>query len=348
MYTNLTTTVDVFGLYEDIEDDINTTQYGASIDWQYNRRNRFGRLYANLALAYDTEEIDGDTGRRIILDESHTFRDPMAITLAHRNVVGASIIVTDTTNRRFYRIGRDFAVFYEGNATRLARVRTGQIADGDTVLVDYQIRTPQDGQLDTVRVDFNIEQKFSNGLRPYYRLSYRNQEDDHSTGFLRRADRTDHHRLGVNYEAERYSLGAEVEVFDDTIEPYDAFHINGLVHLLHEPDHSIDASGRVSRFFFEGGLDDRNVTVVDLELDHHWRLNDAWSTIERVSYRFEGDPVVGDTHAWDVLAGLEYVVGDLASELTFEYDRLDLPESCEDDYGVYFRVRRELPDVLGR
>jgi hypothetical protein len=41
-------------------------------------------------------------------------------------------------------------------------------------------------------------------------------------------------------------------------------------------------------------------------------------------------------------------VGDLASELTFEYDRLDLPGSCEDDFGVYFHVRRELPDVLGR
>ena len=39
IYTNLTTTVDVFGLYEDIENDINTTQYGASVDWQYNRKN---------------------------------------------------------------------------------------------------------------------------------------------------------------------------------------------------------------------------------------------------------------------------------------------------------------------
>ena len=57
LYTNLTTTVDVFGLYEDVENDVKTTQYGTSVDWQYNRKNALGHFYANLALAYDTEQI---------------------------------------------------------------------------------------------------------------------------------------------------------------------------------------------------------------------------------------------------------------------------------------------------
>lgn len=348
MYTNLTTTVDVFGLYEDIEDDINTTQYGASVDWQYNRRNRFGHLYANLALAYDTEEVDGDNGQRIVLDEAHTFRDPFALILRNRNVVPGTIVVTDGTNRRFYRLGVDYAVFRQGNVTRMSRIRTGQIADGNTVLIDYQIRTPADGKLDTIRVDFSLEQRFSNGLTPYYRLAYRNQEDDVSTGFLRRADRTDHHRIGAKYEAKRYTLGAEFEIFDDKVEPFDAFHLDGLLRILERPDHSVDASTRLSRFFFEDGFADRNVTVVDAELDHHWRLTDSLSTVERVAYRYEDDSAAGITQAWDVTAGLEYVVGDLSGELTLEYDRLDLPDSEEDNYGVYFRVRRELPDVLGR
>jgi hypothetical protein len=348
MYSNLTTTVDLFGLYEDVDHDVITKQYGASVDWQYNRRNRFGHLFANLALAVDREEADGDNGRRIILDEAHAFRDPHAITLRNRNAVRTSIVVTDTTNRRIYRAGLDYIVFQQGNATRIGRVRTGQIADGDTVLVDYQIRTPQDGQLDTIRVDFSLEQRFSNGLTPYYRLSYRNQEDDNSTGFLQRADRTDHHRLGVNYEADRFSLGAEVEIFDDTVDPYDAFHLNGLLHVLQDPDHTVDASTRLSRLYFEGGMDDRNVTMLDVELDHRWRLTDSLATIERVAYRLEDDSIDGTTHSWDVTAGLEYAMGDLSGELTFEYDRLDLPHSVEDDYGVYVTLRRELPDVLRR
>ncbi len=347
MYTNLTTTFDLFGLYEDVEDDVDTTQYGASVDWQYNRSNRFGHFYGNLALAYDTEEVDGDNGRRVILDESHAFRDPVAITLREYNAIISTIVVTDATNRRIYRIGLDYTVSMLGNATQLHRVRSGQIADGETVLVDYQIRTPADGKLDTIRIDFSLEQRFSNGLTPYYRLSYRNQEDDTSTGFARRADRTDHHRLGCNYEAERYSLGAEFEIFDDSVDPYDAFHLNGRLRVLSRRDHTMDAATRVSRLFFDGGVDDRNVTMIDVELDHRWRLTESLSTVERLAYRLEDDSIDGDTHGWDVTAGLEYVVGDFSSELTFEYDRLDLPDSDDENFGVYIRVRRELPNVLG-
>ncbi len=346
MYTNLTTSLNVFALYEDVEDDINTTQYGTSVDLQYNRRNRFGHLYANLALAYDTEEVDGDNGTRVILDEAQTFRDPVAVALRNRNVVPGSVVVTDTSNRRIFQRGPDYLITTQGNVTRLSRVRTGRINDTDTVLVDYLIRTPADGQLDTVRVDLSIEQRFTGGMTPYYRLSYRNQEDDDSTGFLRRADRTNHHRMGVNYEAKRYSLGIEFEIFDDTVDPYDAFHANGVLHILQSPDHSLDTSTRLSRLFFEGGVDRRNVTMIDVELDHRWRLSDSWSTVERAAFRFEDDSVDGITRAWDLSAGVEYAVGDLSGEITLEYDRLQLPHSEEDNFGVYFRVRRELSHVL--
>lgn len=348
LYTNLTTTVNVFGLYEDVENDINTTQYGALVDWQYNRKNPYGQFFANLALAYDTEEVDGDNGQRLILDESQTFRDPVAILLRNQNVVEQSIVVTDAANRRIYRKAIDYIVVRQGTYTRLVRNRTGDITDGQTILVDYQFRTPTDGQIDTIRVDFSMEQRFENGLRPYYRWSYRDQDADWSSGFARRADRTDHHRLGVNYEQKRYSLGTEFEVFDDTVDPYDAFHLNGRLNLVDSAEQQVVVSARFSRFCFEGGHLDRDVDMIDVGLDHRWRLTDAWSTVERVAYRFEDDSAFGETIGWDVVAGLEYVVGDLSGELTFEYDRLELPDSNEEDIGVYFRIRRDIPNVLAR
>lgn len=346
-YTNLTTTLDFFALYEDIEDDINTVQYGGSVDFQYNRKNQWGHLYANFAFAYDTEEVSGNNGLRIILDEAQTFRDPVAIILRNRNVLPQSIIVTDTTNRRLFRVGIDYSVIRQGNVMRIVRIRSGAIADGVTILVDYQIRTPQRGQLDTLRVDFSLEQRFKNGFTPYYRLSYRNQEDDVSLGFAPRQDRTNHHRIGFTYEQQRYTVGASFEIFDDTVEPFDAFHVDGLYRFINTSEHTFNGSARFSRLFFEGGFDDRNVTMVDLELDHRWRLSDSLSAVERIAYRLEDDSTAGTTQAWDVTAGLEYVWGELTSEFVFEYDRLDLPGSTEDDYGVYVRLRREIPNVLG-
>jgi hypothetical protein len=348
LFSNLTTTVDVFGLYEDVEDDIKTTQYGASVDWQYNRKNSLGRFFSNLALAYDTEEGRGDSGTRLVLNESATFRDPVNVTLRNRNVLRNSIVVTDSSNRRIYVPGIDYAILRLRDFTQLVRIRTGNIADGDTILVDYQYDTPHDGQIDTARVDFNLEQRFDNGFIPYYRLSYRDQDVNSSAGFGRYADRTDHHRMGLRYEKDRWQVGAEYEIFDDTVEPYDAFHLDGLWRIFQSAAHSFDASSRFSRFFFEGGLDRRNVNVVNFELDHRWRLRDDLSTFERVAFRWEDDSIDGLTHAWDVTAGLDYTLGDLSAQLTFEYDRLDLPHSEEDDFGVFFRIRRDIPNVLAK
>ncbi len=348
VYANLTTVLDVFALYEHVEDDTDTRQYGASVDWQYNRRNPYGHLYANLALAYDTEEVDGDDGRRLVLDEAQTFRDPGDVILRNRNAVYTTVVVTDSSGSIFLRKDLDYTVVQREDVTRLVRLPGGRIADGDTVLVDYQFRTPADGELDTIRVDFSVEQRLGNGITPYYRLSFRNQEDDTSTGFTQQADRTDHHRLGINYETERYRVGAEVEIFDDTIEPYNAFHVDGLLHVWRQTDHALDAAARCSRFFFDDADDRRNVTLIDVDVNQRWRLSDSVSTLARVGYRFEDDSVDGYTHAWDVNTGLEYALGDLSGELTLEYDRLMLPESDDEGFGAFVRIRREFPDLLRR
>ncbi len=348
LYENLTSTFDAFTLYEDVEEDVDTTQYGASGDWQYHKKNRWGEFRANLGLGYDTAEYDGDDGVRVVLDEAIAFRDPVSPTLRNRDVIPWSILVTDASNRRILRYGVDYFVSQVGDYTQITRIRTGLIADGDTVLVDYQYRTPTDGKTDTIRTDFNLEQRFTNGLTPYYRFSYRNQEDDPSTGFPRRADRTDHHRLGVNYDKKKYSLGAEYEIFDDTVDPYDAFHLTGGLRLLQTPEHDVGTSAKFSRFYFEGGTDDRDVTLIDLQLDHRWQMTRTWSAVERVGYRFEDDSVDGETQGWDVSSGLQYAMGDLSAEFTFEYDRLALPESEDDNFGLFVTIRREIRDVFAR
>jgi len=347
LYKNLTTTAGVFGQSEDVDGLLRTDQYGANVDWSYTRKNPYGSFYGNLALAYDTQNTNDHQGPRIVLDEAHAFRDPLDVTLRNRDVIQISVVVTDSARRRIYRLGLDYLLVRWGRYTRLVRLPTGNIADRDTVLVDYLYRTPSDGQIDTIRTDLTLEQRFANGLTPYYRLSYRNQEDQRSTGFAGRADRTDHHRLGVRYDATTYSLGAEYEIFDDTIDPYDAYHLNALFKLLQRPDHSMNFSTRFSHFFFEGGWDKRDVIFVDLELDHRWQFSERLSTVERLAYRFENDSSDGRTHGVDLSAGVEYVVGDLSTELTFDYDRLALPGSEEDDFGVYFRVRREFRNLFG-
>ena len=103
-----------------------------------------------------------------------------------------------------------------------------------------------------------------------------------------------------------------------------------------------------SRLLFEGGFDDRNVTMIDVELDYRRRFGKGLSTIGRLGYRFEDDSISGETHAWDAVLGFKYVMGELSSELTLEYDRLKLPGSEDEEFGLYFRLRRNLGDVFTR
>jgi hypothetical protein len=348
VYSNLTTTIDVFGLREDVQQDVDTRQHGASIDWQYNRGNRWGRLNANLAFGFDRQDVRGGGGRRIVIDEALTLRDPINATLRNRDVVRSSILVTDLSGVRILRPGFDYVVVALGDTTRIARVATGRIADGDTILVDYQYDTPGDGEIDTIRSDFTIEQRFDNGLMPYYRLSFRHQEEDVSYGFGREDDRTNHHRLGVRYERDRFSLGGEYEIFDDRIEPFDGFHLDGRVEVFRDADQTVTGSSRFSRLFFDGDFDDRQVNLLNAELAWRRRLSRQASALARVAYRWEDDSVDGITKGWDATAGVEYTVGDLAGELTLEYNRLDLPGSVENDYGVFFQLRRSFPNVLAR
>ena len=346
-YRNLTTTVDLFGLHEQSQDDVDVMQYGGSVDWQYNRANPWGRLYANLAIGADTEDVYGDDRERLIRNESHTLRDPVSANLRNRNVVPGSVVVTDVTDRRVYTLGVDYFLIDLGDTTRLTRIASGRITDGDTILVDYKYRTPENGTTNTVRTDFSIEQRFDMGLTPYYRFAFREQDVDASTGYARHTDRTDHHRLGLTYDSDRYRLGGEFEIFDDRIEPYDAFHVDAAWHVLQRGPHAVEAGGRLSRFFFEGGRAKYNVTLVDCRLDHRWRLDRRWSTVERLGFRWEDDDLDGYKRGWDASAGLQYEMGELSAELTVEYDRLSLPESIESDFGAYLRVRRDLPGLLG-
>jgi hypothetical protein len=347
LHSNLVTTGHLFGLYEKTSDDVETTQYGAGIDWQYNRRNPFGHFYANLAVGFDNERARGDNGRRLVLNESGTFRDPLHITLRNRNVIRTSVVVTDASNRRVYVNGVDYTLLGRGVWTQIVRVQTGRIADLETVLVDYEFATPADGKIDTLRADFSTEQRFSGGLTPYYSFSYRNQEVDYSVGFDIDRDRTDHHRIGLKYEQPRFQVGGEFELFDDTVEPYDAFHIDGRYALVQAPEQSVDGAVRFSRFFFDGGVDDRNVSLLDVELDHRWRISDAWSSTSRIMYRWEDDSVAGHTNGVDCSTALTYALGDLSIELSVDYDLLALPDSKEDGFGVWLTVRRDIRDLLG-
>ncbi len=344
---NLTTTVDVFGLEERTDDDVETTQVGASVAWRYTRRNPYGRVSAELRLAGDSERTRGNNGTRVVLNESATFRDPLPVYLVRPLAVLASVLVTDVTGRIVYRIGSDYMLSTLRDRTVLTRVLSGRIVNGQTVMVDYRYRTRRSGQIDTTRIDFSVQQDFESGWTPYYRLSYRNQDVNRSVGYAIYADRTDHHRLGVTYTRPRWSTTAEYEIYDDSVDPYDGFHLSGQWNAIRTQEKVLDFRGRFSQYLFDGGFDEREVSEVNLSAVYELRLDRDWTTTLTSTYRWEDDSVRGTTNALDLESTLAYRYGRMSVEFSLEYDLLRIAGSKEDGAAAWVNLRWELDDVLG-
>lgn len=339
-------TLDGFYLREEVEQDLDTDQYGAQFDVAFHKPDDWGAWNVNLAVAWDQQRTTGDVGLRTVRDEALVLDDVRPVYLRQRNAVLASIIVHDLSRQRIYVPGVDYRVIPASDRILVVRVPTGRIALGDVVYVDYLYDIPTGAQIDTMRTDLLIEHPFDCGLTPYYNFEGRFQDTDDTEGspFLR--DNQDRHRMGIRYDKTRWNAAAEYEIYDDSIEPYDAFHLTGRWNLLQTAEHQLDTRGEVSLYRFEGGVDRREVWWIDFSVTDRWQIDPFWSVSTTAAYRREDDSIDGLTNAVDLEMVLGYTRNYLSMELAVEYDLLEIGDVSDEGFGVFLRVRRDLGHLL--
>ncbi|MDM8008774.1 MAG: hypothetical protein QUV05_21765 [Phycisphaerae bacterium] len=345
---DLRVTLDGFGLYEAAEDDVDTVEYGGGFDVNYVRSTSSGELTINLASAFERTEVHGDAGRRYVRSEGHALGGSRPVYLRERGIVPGSILAHNERRTRYYVPGIDYLAIDLGGRTRVERIPTGRIAEDEVVYFDYQYIIPAEASLNEFRNSFLIEHAFNFGLTPYYALESRCEDVNAGEATPWQRQNSHRHRLGTRFDRDRWSVGAEYELFDDSIEPYDAFHLTGRTAIIRTADHSLDLAGELSRYWFEGGWDRRRVWWLDLDLKDHFRINQMLALKNGLGYRWEDDTVDGTTHGVDLECGVQYVRGALTIELTLEYDLLAIAENRDGGFGVYLNVRRNLTHLLPR
>lgn len=343
---DLSITLDGYGLYERVDQGVETYEWGAGINLDYQRETPVGELLANAAFSFDRARTVGDAGSRVVRDEAHRLTDVRPVFLSELGAQLTSVVAHNQARTRYFTPGIDYLITIVGGRAMITRVRTGRIDPDEIVYFDYAYYTSAQATVDTYRVDVLLEHRFQFGLTPYYAFEGRFQNAEGSRGTPVYRDNTDRHRMGVRYQKDRFSLGTEYEIFDDTIEPYDAMHFTGQVAIFREPDHALDFNAELSRYFFEGGFDDRNVTWIDLYLTDRLQLTREFSMITTTRYHWEDDSVDGETNGVDLEWGLRFARGYLSVDLTLEYDLLSIIDDREDGFGVYLQVRRDLSHLL--
>ncbi len=343
---DLRITLDTFGLYESADDDVDTVEYGGGFDVNYNRPTSTGELTINLASAFERTEVHGDAGRRYVRSEGHALGGARPVYLRERGIVPASILAHDERRTRYYVAGVDYVAVEVGKRVWVDRIATGRIEENEVVYFDYQYIIPAHASVNTFRNALSIEHAFSFGLTPYYTLESRCEEVEASRATAWEPYDSHRHRLGARFDRDRWSTGIEYELFDDSIEPYDAGHLTGRAALMRSPNHSLDLTGELSRYWFEGGWDRRRVWWLDIDIKDHFRINQMLSLKNGLGYRWEDDTADGTTHGVDLECGMQYVRGALTIELTLEYDLLSIAENRDSGFGVFLNVRRNLTHLL--
>jgi len=340
----------IYGLRENAEQNPDTTEWGGQIDLAFNKKNNLGHFSSNFTYLHANTRTDNGTRRAAVVDEAVTFRDPLPVFLAQRNIDPISIAVRDATRAIIYLPGIDYIVIPTGDTVALQRVFTGRIPNGQTVLVTYSYRSFDDLQISRDRIDFRMQQAFEGGVDVYYALSLQN-EDISRKRFISFTDRDiQRHRVGATLRKTKWSAGLELEYNDDAVDPYAAAHVNGDVILYEDDKQQLSGRGNYSYFRFEGEgfLEQRYTNLVDLGMTYRYALGSDLEANAQALYRFQDDSLFGKTNGFDLNASLAYRIGLFSVLVEAEYDLLDLPTSTDDSVGIWLKLRRDIPLIGAR
>jgi hypothetical protein len=343
----LTTTADVFAGHESSDDGMDQNIYGGNVRSSFRKKNPLGVFSATMGYYYDQERTNYDRNFGAVRDETVFFQNPLPSYLEHQSVIDASITVTNLDRTRVFDRGRDYAVVVRGARTALVRMPTGRINDRESVLAHYRFQTAEKTTGRTHQFDARIQQDFNSGWTPYYAVNLREQ-DIHSQGTIFiEPNNLDRHRLGLTYTKPRWSVGGEIEVNDETIDPYDAVHLNYDRAILATYPNQLDLRAGFSRFWFRDD-ENREAALFDISLDYRRPINPKADLTASAAYRYEDDTIRGTTQGIDLEAGLEYRIGQLTLNCNLEYDKLDLADARDDSVSLWLKIRREFPNLLKR
>ena len=158
-YESLDVTGRLFGSDREFTDGTED-MWGASIETAYRKHTPLGQYRSRLLLAKECETEKSEAGQRRIRDESVVLTSLTFARLSEPGVLPQTILVTNTTRTTIYVEGADYRVRTTGVFAEIARIATGQIGNGQTVLVDYVIVTGRNADFTTDRVVWNNRFQF--------------------------------------------------------------------------------------------------------------------------------------------------------------------------------------------
>jgi hypothetical protein len=273
----------------------------ARLDFAYTKKVPLGVLGLSLGTSYDHRNNDSQAEAVEVLDEPHTFSDPLGIVVVRTNIDPKSVQLTDTSRVRVYQQGIDYTVRSAPNRIMIQRVLGGAINDGQAVLLDYTL-LPQPGNTqDTISFSlggrYDINQGFLKGLAVYSRYFYQEQNISSQDPSAFIPDNIRDLTIGAEYKIGGLTLIAEQQWHDSTLAPYNSTRF-GATYTQRLADAMILSLGATYSMIDYTDINEQ-LTYFNLSSSIDYQITRELHALASVTYRDQTDTLFGDTRGFE-------------------------------------------------
>lgn len=227
LFESLWTSFDIGGSSLEIPDDNYTDdQFFTSLDFDYVKKVPYGEISDSLGFGFNFQ-AESDRGSPLnILDEPHVVPINGIVELQRQNITPGSIRVTDATGLIQYQEGLDYTLEFFADRVEVRRILGGAIADGQALLVDYEIGPQPGADTDTWTIAnsarYDIEEGPLRGVGFFLRYLRQTQDRRSDSPDIIIPAEVDDITAGMDYRFGYLTISGERQWHESTLSPYDA------------------------------------------------------------------------------------------------------------------------------
>ena len=114
-----------------------TRTLGVDGSVRYDRSLPLGSVQASYALRFDRRDQTASAAQTAIVGERVDLTGTSPVALAQARTTSGSVVVSNVARTQVFLEGADYVLTVVGTTTRIQRVLSGDILDGEAVLADY-------------------------------------------------------------------------------------------------------------------------------------------------------------------------------------------------------------------
>jgi hypothetical protein len=345
LYESLRTHFELFGRIEDASFG-SRNEFGSELTGDYLKwLDEWIRLGMTVSPRIMMTHSRPDQVSAFAIDESHVMRVGEPVVLRNTDVINPTIVVTNESGSIEYEEGPlgDYIVIQIGDGiqTRLELTPGGDIADGETVLVDYTYRLAGKGDVLTTGVDVLAGLWLFERVRLYGRYEFGDQDVVSGEERDFRLNSYDRYLVGLELNWPWMTARFEYEDYDANFGPFRGF--SGSLSLFTYSTESWQArfnSGYVSQDYVNS---DEKVDRLSMSASARRRIFSRGMLEVEGNYlreRWSGSSDPNDLDAFYVKSGFSWWYGQF--EIRLETEMAQLLRKTEDKrvFEIDLRVRR--------